>query len=135
MTWSELMKRLGYDRYVAQGGDLESGVTTHLGRLKLDGLAAIHLNFPLHFPPPIEAEPSAADKAALGQLLRFRDRTSGYAQIQKTRPQTLGYGLTDSPIGLAARIYGLVQEQLNRKARFMSRLGFPGRIEAFRIGA
>ena len=104
-AWSELMKGLGYDRYVAQGGDLGAGVTTHMGRLRPEGLAAIHLNFPLLFPPPIEGEPDATEKAALGQLMHFRDKASGYAQIQKTRPQTLGYGLTDSPIGLAAWIY------------------------------
>jgi pimeloyl-ACP methyl ester carboxylesterase len=104
-AWAELMKRLGYNRYVAQGGDLGAGVTTHMGRLKPKGLAAIHLNFPTLFPPPIEGEPDAKEKAALGQLMRFRDKESGYSQIQKTRPQTLGYGLTDSPIGQAAWIY------------------------------
>lgn len=104
-AWCELMKRLGYNRYVAQGGDLGAGVTTHMGRLKPEGLAAIHLNFPVFFPPPIEGEPDAMEKAALGQLILFRDKGSGYAQIQKTRPQTLGYGLTDSPIGQAAWIY------------------------------
>jgi epoxide hydrolase len=56
-AWSELMKRLGYNRHVAQGGDLGAGVTTHMGRLKPEGFAAIHLNFPLLFPPPIEGEP------------------------------------------------------------------------------
>ena len=104
-AWAELMKRLGYNRYVAQGGHLGAGVTTHMGRLKLEGLAAIHLNFPTLFPPPIEGKPDAKEKAALGQLMRFRDKESGYSQIQKTRPQTLGYGLTDSPIGQAAWIY------------------------------
>jgi epoxide hydrolase len=96
-AWAELMKRLGYNRYVAQGDDLGAG--------KPEGLAAIHLNFPTLFPPPIEGEPDAKEKAALGQLMRFRDKESGYSQIQKTRPQTLGYGLTDSPIGQAAWIY------------------------------
>jgi pimeloyl-ACP methyl ester carboxylesterase len=80
-AWAELMKRLGYNRYVAQGGDLGAGVTTHMGRLKPEGLAAIHLNFPTLFPPPIEGEPDATEKAALGQLMRFRDKGSGYSQI------------------------------------------------------
>jgi pimeloyl-ACP methyl ester carboxylesterase len=104
-AWSELMKRLGYNRYVAQGGDLGAGVATHMGRLKPEGLAAIHLNFPLVFPPPIEGEPDATEKAVLGQMMRYRDKASAYAQLQKTRPQTLGYGLTDSPVGQAAWIY------------------------------
>jgi pimeloyl-ACP methyl ester carboxylesterase len=80
-AWAELMKRLGRNRYVAQGGDLGAGVTTHMGRLKPEGLAAIHLNFPTLFPPPIEGEPDATEKAALGQLMRFRDKGSGYSQI------------------------------------------------------
>jgi hypothetical protein len=84
---------------------LGAGVTTHMGRLKPEGLAAIHLNFPTLFPPPIKGEPDATEKAALGQLMRFRDKGSGYSQIKKTRPQTLGDGLTDSPIGQAAWIY------------------------------
>jgi len=81
-AWSELMKTLGYNRYVAQGGErsrsadrrpcsLGAGVTTHMGRLKPEGLAAIHLNFPLVFPPPIEGEPDATEKAALGQMIRY----------------------------------------------------------------
>ena len=104
-AWSELMKRLGYNRHVAQGGDLGAGVTTHMGRLKPKGLAAIHLNFPLLLPPPIEGEPDATEKVGLGQLMRFRGKASGYPRIQKTRPQTLGYGLTDSPIRQVAWIY------------------------------
>jgi pimeloyl-ACP methyl ester carboxylesterase len=80
-AWAELLKRLGCNRYVAHGGDLGTGVTTHMGRLKLEGLAAIHLNFPTLFPPPIEGEPDATEKAAFEQLMRFRDKGSGYSQI------------------------------------------------------
>jgi hypothetical protein len=77
------MKRLGYNRYVAQGGDLGAGVTTHMGRLKPEGLAAPHLNLPTLFPPPIEGEPNATEKAALGQLKRFRDNGAGYSRFKK----------------------------------------------------
>jgi epoxide hydrolase len=104
-AWSALMKRLGYDRWVAQGGDWGAGVATWLGKQKAEGLAAIHLNLPILFPPPIEGEPTAEEKAAIAQLVAFDGTMSGYSKIQATRPQTLGYGLVDSPAGQAAWIY------------------------------
>ena len=69
---------------MAQGGDLGAGVTTHMGRLKLEGLAAIHLNFPTLFPPPVEGEPDAKEKAALGQLMRFRDKVGLFPDPKNT---------------------------------------------------
>jgi pimeloyl-ACP methyl ester carboxylesterase len=104
-AWSALMKRLGYDRWVAQGGDWGAGVATWLGKQQAEGLAAIHLNFPILFPPPIEGEPTAEEKAAIAQPVAFDSTMSGYSKIQATRPQTLGYGLVDSPAGQAAWIY------------------------------
>ena len=104
-AWADLMPRLGYGRYVAQGGDLGAGVTTRMAKARPIGLVAVHLNFPLLFPPPIEGEPTASEKSAMAQLIRYRERSSGYSLLQKTRPQTLGYGLTDSPVGQAAWIY------------------------------
>lgn len=105
-AWDTLMKRLGYDRYVAQGGDFGAGVTTHLGKLRPAGLAAIHLNLPILFPPPLaEGEPTAEEQAAIAQLINYDAQLSGYAKEQTTRPQTIGYGLDDSPIGLAAWMY------------------------------
>jgi len=104
-AWSALMKRLGYHRWVAQGGDWGAGVATWLGKQQAEGLAAIHLNFPILSPPPIEGEPTDEEKAALAQLKAFGATMSGYAVIQETRPQTLGYGLVDSPAGQAAWIY------------------------------
>jgi pimeloyl-ACP methyl ester carboxylesterase len=62
-AWAELMPRLGYRRYVAQGGDLGAGVTTQMAKAKSSGIAAIHLNLPLFSPPPIEGEPTAREKA------------------------------------------------------------------------
>jgi len=104
-AWAELMRRLGYRRYVAQGGDLGAGVTTQMARARPDGLAAVHLNFPLLFPPPIEGEPTALEKSAMAQLARYREKASGYSLLQNTRPQTLGYALADSPVGQGAWIY------------------------------
>jgi pimeloyl-ACP methyl ester carboxylesterase len=104
-TWAKLMKRLGYASYVAQGGDWGAGVTTWMAKQHVEGLEAIHLNLPILFPPPIVGQPSAEEKAALAELVAYGDSGSGYARIQGTRPQTLGYSLSDSPVGQAAWIY------------------------------
>lgn len=104
-AWSTLMKRLGYNRWVAQGGDWGAHVANWLGKQQPEGLAAIHLNFPILSPPPLEGEPTAEEKAAIAQLVAFGSTMSGYSKIQATRPQTLGYGLVDSPAGQAAWIY------------------------------
>jgi len=111
-TWGVLMQRLGYTRYVAQGGDWGAGVTSWMARQQLQGLAAIHLNLPILFPPP-PAPPggyTAAEQAALAQLGKYASDGSAYAAIQGTRPQTLGYGLTDSPAGQAMWIYEKFKE-------------------------
>jgi pimeloyl-ACP methyl ester carboxylesterase len=105
-AWAELMHRLGYERYVAQGGDWGAGVTTKLGQLKPPGLAGIHLNWAFVFPDPIPTEGLAPDEeAALAAAGRFIDQESGYFKLQGTRPQTVGYSLADSPAGQAAWIY------------------------------
>jgi pimeloyl-ACP methyl ester carboxylesterase len=104
-AWSVLMRRLGYTDYFAQGGDWGAGVTTWMAKQHVEGLAAIHLNLPILFPPPLEGEPNQAEKATIAQLVAFNDRKSGYARIQSTRPQTIGYALADSPAGQAAWIY------------------------------
>jgi epoxide hydrolase len=104
-AWSVLMRRLGYTDYVAQGGDWGAGVTTWMAKQHVEGLAAIHLNLPILFPPPVDGEPNQAEKATIGQLVAFNEQKSGYAKIQSTRPQTIGYALADSPAGQAAWIY------------------------------
>jgi pimeloyl-ACP methyl ester carboxylesterase len=104
-AWSTLMKRLGYDRWVAQGGDWGAHVTTWLAKQQPEGLVAIHLNLPTLSPPPLEGEPTAEEKAAIAELEAFFRTMTGYGSIQETRPQTLGYGLVDSPAGLATWIY------------------------------
>jgi epoxide hydrolase len=105
-TWAELMRRLGYDRYVAQGGDWGSVVTTAMARQRPAGLAAIHLNMPLVIPDPIPTEGlSAEEQRAVDGYRRFLSDGFGYFLLQATRPQTIGYALTDSPVGQAAWIY------------------------------
>jgi len=109
-AWAELMRRLGYVRWAAQGGDWGAGVATSLGEMRASGLTGIHLNLPILFPPPLAGEQNMAEKAALADLSHFGDELSGYARQQGTRPQTLGYGLTDSPVGQAAWIYEKLAE-------------------------
>jgi pimeloyl-ACP methyl ester carboxylesterase len=104
-AWSVLMKRLGYTRWVAQGGDWGAHVTTWMGKQHADGLVAIHLNLPTLSPPPLQGELTAEEKAAIDELKAFFRTMTGYGSIQETRPQTLGYGLVDSPAGQAMWIY------------------------------
>jgi pimeloyl-ACP methyl ester carboxylesterase len=105
-AWSVLMGRLGYDRWVAQGGDWGAAVTSRIGELAPEGCVGIHLNMPIAAPTPESREaPTAEDTFAHQRLQQFRKTGSGYATQQRTRPQSLGYGLVDSPVGLAGWIY------------------------------
>ncbi|MGE8188997.1 epoxide hydrolase family protein [Pseudomonas sp. NPDC086278] len=104
-AWHELMNRLGYSRYVAQGGDWGSVVTTEMGRLKLDGLAAIHVNLPFILPADLPAELSAEEQTAIDQCMLFASDGIAYHDLQTTRPETIGFSLADSPVGQAAWIY------------------------------
>ncbi len=116
-VWGALMQRLGYTRYVAQGGDWGAGVTTWMAKQQLQGLAAIHLNLPVLFPPPPPSSGgyTAAEQAVLAQLGKYASDGSGYAAIQGTRPQTLGYGLADSAVGQAMWIYEKFKEWTDSK--------------------
>ena len=110
-AWSELMNRLGYKRYVAQGGDIGAVVTTALAEQAPRGLVAMHTNFPAVIPAdvaanlggPAPAGLSPEEKRMFDQLSTFRTMNGAYAAMMTTRPQTL-YGLTDSPVALAAWI-------------------------------
>jgi pimeloyl-ACP methyl ester carboxylesterase len=104
-AWGVLMDRLGYGHYVAQGGDWGSFVTTKLAQQKPPGLAAIHLTFPQVAPEKMPATPTEKEARAADQLKRFKDNNFGYFIEQATKPQTVAYGLADSPAGQAAWIY------------------------------
>jgi pimeloyl-ACP methyl ester carboxylesterase len=114
-AWHELMRRLGYHRYVSQGGDWGSVVSDELARLAPEGLVGIHVNMPATVPPEIakalnDGDPAPDgladdEKAAFDQMAALYTQGSGYAEIMVTRPQTVGYGLADSPAGLAAWFY------------------------------
>jgi pimeloyl-ACP methyl ester carboxylesterase len=104
-AWSTLMQRLGYAKWVAQGGDYGAGVTTWLARQHAAGLAAVHMNLPILFPPPLDGAPDQEEQATIAQLVDYGSNKSGYAKVQATRPQTIGYALADSPVAQAAWIY------------------------------
>src|SRR5829696_1558705 len=101
-AWAELMHRLGYTRYVAQGGDVGAAVTDAMGRQAPEGLLGIHMNLlvtALGGPQPAESE---QERAATDQLATFRESGFGYFLEMATRPQTIGYALLDTPVALAA---------------------------------
>ena len=104
-AWGVLMARLGYDRFLAQGGDWGSMVTTCIGMRNPDHCMAIHLNMPLALPDPETMDSlTEAELGAIGAFDHYQKEESGYSKQQSTRPQTLGYGLVDSPAGQAAWI-------------------------------
>jgi Predicted hydrolases or acyltransferases (alpha/beta hydrolase superfamily) len=115
LAWHELMRRLGYTRYVSQGGDWGSVVASAMARQAPPGLLGIHVNMPATVPgnlvkainngDPAPAGLSAKEKAAFDALSTFFTKNAGYGVMMVTRPQTVGYGLSDSPVGLAAWMY------------------------------
>jgi pimeloyl-ACP methyl ester carboxylesterase len=104
-AWAELMKRLGYERYAAQGGDIGALISLPLAAMHPERVVGVHVNM-LVTPPdgdPSElADLSETDQARLGRMAHFVAELSGYMKLQSTRPQTLSYGLTDSPVGQLA---------------------------------
>jgi pimeloyl-ACP methyl ester carboxylesterase len=103
-AWAELMRRLGYTRYVAQGGDVGALVTDLMGRQAVEGLVGYHLNLltaTLAIGDQLPKE-SEQERAAADQLATFRESGFGYFLEMATRPQTIGYALLDSPVALAA---------------------------------
>jgi epoxide hydrolase len=104
-AWATLMQRLGYERWVAQGGDWGSGVTHALAHLRPPGLIAAHVNWPFVFPSKPPENPTPAEKRAFERAAWFQGEQSGYFREQATRPQTIGYALADSAAGQALWIY------------------------------
>jgi pimeloyl-ACP methyl ester carboxylesterase len=115
LAWDVLMKRLGYSKYVSQGGDWGAVVSDKMAKRAFPGLLGIHVNMPATVPADVakalnDGDPAPAglgpvEKKAFDTLKTFYTLNAGYSQMMATRPQTLGYGLTDSPAGLAAWMY------------------------------
>ncbi len=115
-AWDELMRRLSYDRYGAQGGDIGAGVSAELGRVAPDRVIGVHVNGgPGPMPElPLSEEELAAltdvERDRVARIEAFMQEEFGYIAIQSTRPQTLAYGLTDSPVGQLAWILDKFRE-------------------------
>jgi pimeloyl-ACP methyl ester carboxylesterase len=110
-AWVTLMDRLGYPRWGAQGGDWGAAVTTAIGHRAPTGCVGIHLNFVMYAPTQEEiAQATLHEQAMLDSLNHYQTVLSGYAKLQATRPQTIGYALADSPVGQAAWIYAMLQD-------------------------
>jgi pimeloyl-ACP methyl ester carboxylesterase len=116
-TWAELMRRLGYQRYGAQGGDFGAVIAPALGRVAAEQVVGVHVNAATVGFIPYEEVPADqlasfadAEKGRLERLSRFMSEGNGYFQIQATRPQTLAYGLSDSPTGQLAWIVDKFKE-------------------------
>jgi len=104
-AWDALMRALGYEEYVAQGGDWGAYVTTAITRLPNSLCQGIHLNMPVALPTKHELETASdSERDAIADLERYRRTEFGYALLQSTRPQTLGFAIADSPVGQAAWI-------------------------------
>ena len=104
-TWNQLMIRLGYDEYFAQGGDWGAAVTAAIGMQNLGNCQAIHLNMVIVEPDPATMDDlTPLEQSALAGMQHYSDHDSGYSKQQSTRPQTVGYGLSDSPVGQMAWI-------------------------------
>ena len=116
-AWAELMRRLGYERYGAQGGDTGALVSPELGRIDPEHLAGIHVNNLLTFPSGELHDLSDADQGRVKLMQRWQNEMAGYASIQSTRPQTLAYALTDSPAGQLAWIVEKFKEWTDPAAR------------------
>lgn len=110
-AWVELMHRLGYERWAAQGGDWGAAVTTALGALRPEGLLGIHLTTPFAFPAQLPAELSADERRAVESLARYTGELGGANHLQATKPQTIGVALADSPAGQLAWVYDKLQSK------------------------
>jgi pimeloyl-ACP methyl ester carboxylesterase len=105
-AWITLLQRLGYARFIAQGGDWGAAISTAIGMLGRAECIGIHLNMPLIYPETDDlTQLTGAEQASVAAMKFYRHTDSGYAKLQRTRPQTLAYGLTDSPAAQAAWIY------------------------------
>ena len=119
--WAELMGGLGYERFGAQGGDIGAGVSTWLGLDHPERVLGLHLNYiPGSYRPPQGEPPTAEEGAFLERVAAWNQEEGGYGHLQGTRPQTLAYGLSDSPVGLAAWIAEKFQAWTDRDGQGVS---------------
>lgn len=110
-AWTELMGDLGYDRFYAHGGDWGAAVIDQIGRRSGGRCVGLHFNLPLVFPDADEVrDADDAEQHMITRAMHYNTKLDGYAKEQATRPQTIGYSLAETPVGLAAWIYTLLQD-------------------------
>ena len=110
-AWITLMRRLGYGGWFAQGGDWGAAVVDAIGRQPGSGCLGLHFNLPLVFPTPRELQEATPQELRMAERAqRYAREQDAYSREQSTRPQTIGYSLADSPVGLAAWIYTLFED-------------------------
>jgi pimeloyl-ACP methyl ester carboxylesterase len=114
-VWAELMKRLGYENWAAQGGDWGSVVTTALGAAPPEGLLGIHLNTPYAFPAQMPDTLTCEQRYAVDGLAHYTGDLGGSNHLQGTKPETVGFALADSPAGQAAWIYEKFQSKTDNR--------------------
>jgi len=114
-AWAELMRRLGYESWAAHGGDWGAVVTTALGAARPEGLLGIHLSTPYAFPAQLPETLSPEERYAVDSLALYAGALGGSNHLQRTKPQTVGIALADSPAGQAAWIYEKFQSKTDNR--------------------
>ena len=132
-AWVELMKRLGYTRWAAQGGDWGAVVTTALGVMQPDGLLGIHLNTQYAFPPRTPDVLSPEERHAVDTLALYAGDLGGSNHLQGTKPETIGFALADSPAGQAAWIYEKFQSKTDNHGLAEDALSMDDMLDAISL--
>ncbi|WP_406643023.1 epoxide hydrolase family protein [Amycolatopsis sp. WGS_07] len=132
-AWVELMKRLGYSTWAAQGGDWGAVVTTALGAMQPEGLLGIHLNTQYAFPAQIPDILSSEQRYAVETLARYTGELGGSNHLQGTKPETVGFALADSPAGQAAWIYEKFQSKTDNSGLAEDALSIDDMLDAISL--
>jgi pimeloyl-ACP methyl ester carboxylesterase len=132
-AWAELMKRLGYARWAAQGGDWGAVVTTALGAAQPEGLVGIHLNTQYAFPAEIPDTLTPEQRDAVESLARYTGVLGGSNHLHGTKPETVGFALADSPAGQAAWIYEKFQSKTDNHGLAEDALGMDDMLDAISL--
>ena len=132
-AWAELMKRLGYDSWAAQGGDWGAVVTTALGAMRPEGLLGIHLNTQYAFPAQIPDALSPEEQHAVDTLALYTGYLGGSNHLQATKPETVGFALADSPAGQAAWIYEKFQSKTDNNGLAEDALSIDDMLDAISL--
>ncbi|KQO09874.1 epoxide hydrolase [Agreia sp. Leaf244] len=132
-AWAELMRRLGYESWLAHGGDWGAAVTTAMGAARPRGLRGIHLSTPYAFPQTIPDVLTDDERRAVEGLALYGGPLGGSNHVQGTKPQTIGLALADSPVGQAAWIYEKFQSKTDNRGRAEDALSVDAMLDAISL--